>query len=239
MTKSAGRLGLRSAWWYGRIRMEGPGADPLCYAPLCPQLGRRRHLAITQVAVLRNLAGGGALQVRRGGRPAAIRWPRGWIQLLPIRNSVRDETARPMRSRAVRTLLIVAGTLSVAMGVIGMFVPLLPTTPFLLLAAAAYARSSDRFHRWLLTNRFCGDYIRNYREGRGLALRQKVLTIALLWLAIGVSAIVFIEQWWIRFLLFGIAVGVTIHLVRVPTCRREEESPGEVNGVRVSEGADR
>ena len=88
----------------------------------------------------------------------------------------------------IRTLLLVSGTLCVVLGVLGMFLPVLPTTPFLLLAAICYARSSKRFYNWLMTNRWCGAYIRNYREGRGIPLKQKVLTILLLWLTIGYAA---------------------------------------------------
>ena len=116
-----------------------------------------------------------------------------------------------------RALLIIAGTLCVALGVLGMFLPVLPTTPFLLLAATCYARSSERFYRWLLANRWCGKYIRNYREGKGIPLRQKVLTILLLWLTIGSTAWLAISQWWVRWILLGIAVGVTIHLLKIKT----------------------
>ncbi len=116
-----------------------------------------------------------------------------------------------------RALLIIAGTLCVALGVLGMFLPLLPTTPFLLLAATCYARSSERFYRWLLANRWCGKYIRNYREGKGIPLRQKVLTILFLWLTIGSTAWLAISQWWVRWILLGIAVGVTIHLLKIKT----------------------
>lgn len=116
-----------------------------------------------------------------------------------------------------RALLIIAGTLCVALGVLGMFLPVLPTTPFLLLAATCYARSSERFYRWLLANRWCGKYIRNYREGKGIPLRQKVLTILLLWLTIGSTAWLAISQWWVRWILLGIAVGITIHLLKIKT----------------------
>ncbi len=129
-----------------------------------------------------------------------------------------------------RTLLIACGTLSVALGVVGILFPVLPTTPFLLLAAVCYARSSERFYHWLLTNRWLGEYIRNYREGRGIALKQKVLTITLLWLSIGYAAIFVAPIWWVRLILFGIAAGVTIHLVRTKTYRPEPQvtrSPGE------------
>lgn len=118
-----------------------------------------------------------------------------------------------------RGLLIAAGTLSVALGVIGMILPVLPTTPFLLLAAYCYARSSQRFYDWLMTNRWFGEYIRNYREGRGIPLRHKIVSISLLWLTIGYSALFVVPIWWVRILLFGIAIAVTTHLVRVKTLR--------------------
>ena len=98
-----------------------------------------------------------------------------------------------------------------------MFLPVLPTTPFLLLAATCYARSSERFYHWLMTNRWFGEYIKNYREGRGIPLKQKVVTILLLWLTIGSTAWLAISQWWVRLILLGIAVGVTIHLAKVKT----------------------
>ena len=121
--------------------------------------------------------------------------------------------------RMIRAVLIVLGTLCVVLGVIGMFVPVLPTTPFLLLAAVCYARSSKRFYRWLTTNRWCGKYIRNYREGRGIPPRQKVLAIVLLWLTIGSTAWLAVSQWWARSILLAIAAGVTIHLVKIKTYR--------------------
>ena len=125
-----------------------------------------------------------------------------------------------------RTLLTVSGTLFVALGVLGMFLPVLPTTPFLLLAAICYARSSKRFYHWLMTNRWCGEYIRNYREGRGIPLKQKVLAVLLLWLTIGYAAWFVVSLWWAKSILFGVAVGVTIHLIRIKTCKPEAQNPG-------------
>ena len=116
--------------------------------------------------------------------------------------------------RPARIALIACGTLSVALGVLGVFLPLLPTTPFLLLAAACYARSSERWYDWLLGNRWCGPYIRNYREGKGISLRRTAVAIALLWLTIGYTAFVAVSQWWLRLLLLAIAGGVTVHLLR-------------------------
>jgi len=120
-------------------------------------------------------------------------------------------------SRPTKALLITLGTLSVALGAVGMFVPVLPTTPFLLLAAACYARSSKRFYRRLLSNRWCGPYIRNYREGRGVPAWQKVFTILLLWLTIGMTVWLAVSQWWLRLVLVVIAIGVTVHVARIRT----------------------
>jgi len=118
-----------------------------------------------------------------------------------------------------RLLLVIGGTLSVALGVVGIFVPVLPTTPFLLLAAALYGKSSTRFYHWLLGQRHLGAYIRNYREGRGIPLRTKIVTLTLLWLTIGGSAILVIESAVWRAVLAAIAVGVTCHIARITTHR--------------------
>ena len=137
-----------------------------------------------------------------------------------------SDSTRRQRSGLTRILLIVGGTLCVALGVVGIFLPVLPTTPFLLLAAICYSRSSTRFYHWLVTNRWCGAYIRNYREGRGIPLKQKLLTLGLLWLTIGFSAWFFVSLWWVRLTLVVIASGVTLHLLRIKTLTQEAEQVG-------------
>jgi uncharacterized membrane protein YbaN (DUF454 family) len=109
------------------------------------------------------------------------------------------------------------GILAVGLGVVGIFVPLLPTTPFLLLAAACFARSSPRLHAWLLNNRWFGSYIRHYREHRAISLPAKVVSLALLWGVIGYTAIAVVTALWLRVLLAAIAIGVTIHLLGLKT----------------------
>ena len=116
-----------------------------------------------------------------------------------------------------RYLLIAAGSICVILGIVGIFVPVLPTTPFLLLAAACYFRSSDRFYHWLLNNRILGTYIRNYLEGRGMSRRSKVITLLLLWLTIGFTILFVIQNIVIRIILVIIALGVTIHISRLKT----------------------
>ncbi len=128
-------------------------------------------------------------------------------------------------NRMIRALFITLGTVSLGLGLVGILVPILPTTPFLLLAAFFYARSSERFLRWLLTNRWFGSYISNYRAGRGLPLREKIATIVLLWAAIGFSTVYVVTVWWVRLVLILIAAAVTIHLVRLRTLRPGDDSP--------------
>ena len=128
----------------------------------------------------------------------------------------------------MKFVLIVCGSLAVALGVIGIFVPLMPTTVFLLLAAACYARSSARFYDRLLNNRWLGGYIRNSREGRGMTRRQKASTLALLWLGIGASAAWSVEAWWIRALLLLIAASVTVHVARLKAAPLALPSPNPV-----------
>ena len=113
---------------------------------------------------------------------------------------------------------IAAGSLSFGLGVLGIFLPLLPTTPFLLLAAWCWLRGSRKLHDWLLGHRIFGRHIRNYREGRGFSLRVKIGTLALLYATIGFS-MTQISHPAIRAGLVLVAVGVTIHIRRLPTYR--------------------
>ena len=117
-----------------------------------------------------------------------------------------------MRTTVKRRLLIGAGTLSTGLGIIGVFIPILPTTPFLLLAAACYMRSSERFYQWLIYNRVFGVYVSNYIEGRGMPIRIKIFTIMLLWLTIGLSITFGVQNIVLRIVLICIAIGVTVHV---------------------------
>lgn len=118
-----------------------------------------------------------------------------------------------MSSRLMRAVLIVCGTVCVALGVLGMFLPLMPTTVFLLMAAACYARSSDGFYRRLVEHPLLGPYV---NQRRGMTRRQKGLALGLLWASLGATMIWTADATWLRLLLAAIGVGVTLHLVRVP-----------------------
>lgn len=131
----------------------------------------------------------------------------------------------PVLNQTLRYILIALGFASVGLAVIGIFVPILPTTPFLLLAAFLFGRSSPRFYAWLHDNRWFGEYLRNYRAGRGLPLREKVLTICALWVAILLSVAFALSSWWPRAVLLFIAAAVTFHLLRIPMYRPGAKAP--------------
>lgn len=119
-----------------------------------------------------------------------------------------------------RGLFIVAGTICLALGALGIILPLLPTTPFLLLSAACYLRGSDRMYQWLLNNKWFGTYIRNYREGKGIPLRGKISALIFLWATISYTAIFVISVDTIRLVLFAIATIVSTYLIRLPTLEK-------------------
>ena len=125
----------------------------------------------------------------------------------------RGETSNQL----LRWILITAGTIFVGLGIIGIFLPILPTTPFLLLAAACYARSSKKFYGRLLNNKLFGVYIKNYREGKGVPLKVKIFSISLLWITILFSVFLIIQISWIGIFLIIIAVGVTVHILTIKT----------------------
>jgi uncharacterized membrane protein YbaN (DUF454 family) len=115
-----------------------------------------------------------------------------------------------------RMLFVIIGTLFLGIGFIGIVIPVLPTTPFLLLAAACYFRGSERLHQWLINNRIFGEFIQNYMEGKGIKTRQKIITIAFLWFMIMLSIIYMVENLIIKGLLIVIAIAVSVHIYTLP-----------------------
>jgi len=134
-----------------------------------------------------------------------------------------ESTEVDSRSKLVRAIFFAAGTVSLVLGAIGMVLPLLPTTPLLLLALGCYCRSSERMTKWILTNKYFGNYIRRYREGKGIPLKTKIIAIATLWITISYSAFFIVNKWWIvQLILFVIATAVSIHIIKLPTYRENK-----------------
>jgi len=123
------------------------------------------------------------------------------------------------KNRFVRSLFFVAGTINLALGAVGVVFPILPTTPFLLLSLACYLRSSERMTHWMLNNKYFGTYIKNYKEGKGIPMKTKLFAISVLWITISISAFVLVPLLVVQIVLLVVAVAVTVHLVRLPTCR--------------------
>jgi uncharacterized membrane protein YbaN (DUF454 family) len=120
-----------------------------------------------------------------------------------------------------RKLLFIAGIVSLSLGILGIVIPLLPTTPFLLLAAACFLRSSRRLYDWLTRHPVFGTNIRAYQRFRAVSLRAKIMSITLLWACILSSSVLFVSNIWVRIVLWAIAAGVTVYLVRLKTVTPE------------------
>jgi uncharacterized protein len=118
-----------------------------------------------------------------------------------------------------KLILIIIGTIFVVLGTLGIFLPLLPTTPFLLLAAACYLKSSEKFYNWLLNHKLLGKFITNYLKYKAISIRSKVVSIILLWLTIGYSILFVISHFYIKIILLIVAIGVSIHLLLLKTLK--------------------
>lgn len=110
----------------------------------------------------------------------------------------------------------ILGTFFVGLGVAGAILPLLPATPFLLLASWCYVRGSDRLHHWLMNHRYLGTYIRNFTEHRAMPMRAKIVTIIVLWVSITFS-IIAIDRLPVRIVLALTAVCTTTYILRMKT----------------------
>ena len=142
------------------------------------------------------------------------------ISTTQSKDNVKDDYCSNMMSNSLtRGVLVIAGTIFTGLGLLGIFLPLLPTTPFLLLAVACYARSSKRFYCWLLNNKWFGTYIRDYREGKGIKLKLKVFVISLLWFTILYSTISIVHNQLVSIILVLVALCVTVHLVTIRTLK--------------------
>ncbi len=127
----------------------------------------------------------------------------------------------PKSDKLKSRLFVIVGTIALGIGVVGIIIPVLPTTPFLLLAAICYMRGSQRLYNALLRNRFVGTYIRNYLEGRGMSLKMKIWTLSLLWVAIVCTAALATNSLIIRIILAVVLIGVTVHIFLIRTVKQD------------------
>ena len=124
----------------------------------------------------------------------------------------------------VKVLYIILGSISLGLGILGIFLPLLPTTPFLLLTAALYFKGSPNLYKWLISHPRLGTYIRNYRENKAITIKTKIVSISMLWITILICIFFVIDTWWVHIILACVLIGVTIHILRFKTLRTDMDN---------------
>lgn len=139
---------------------------------------------------------------------------------------MKDQTV--IASQLLKYFYMVSGFILVAIGVIGIFLPLLPTTIFLILASICFLKSSPKANEWLKNHKLLGAYIDNYQNKTGLTRNAKTANIITLWTSISLSAFLLTDKIYIQVLLFAIAIGVTIHLLMIKT-----KQPNNKNNFQV------
>ena len=121
-----------------------------------------------------------------------------------------------VQNRVLRTLLLISGFLSITLGIIGAILPVLPTTPFLILAAICFSYSSEKFYNSIISNKYFGKNVKDYLDGRGIPLKAKIAAVGILWVSISVSWW-FINILWVRILLPTLALLITWFILKEPT----------------------
>jgi uncharacterized membrane protein YbaN (DUF454 family) len=129
------------------------------------------------------------------------------------------------RNPLIRHSLFALGWLSFALGMIGLLLPVVPTSPFLLLSAACFLRSSPKFYYWLTEHRWWGKFIRHYLNGEGIPTKIKLLILAMLWIMILSSALLIVKIPWVSIIMVVIATLVTIYIIRLPDPLNSDDKP--------------
>lgn len=133
--------------------------------------------------------------------------------------SLNSEISKTEKFGIYRFIYLVAGLLLVAIGIIGIFLPLLPTTIFLILASACFVKSSPKANEWLRNHKILGVYLKNYQDKTGFTVKAKIASIVFLWTSIIISAYFLTNELYIRAILLAIAIGVSIHLILIKTIK--------------------
>ncbi|MFK7795792.1 MAG: YbaN family protein [Gammaproteobacteria bacterium] len=131
-----------------------------------------------------------------------------------------------MQNNAKKYFLICTGWISIVLGVIGIVLPLLPTTPFILLAAGCFAKSSPKFHQWLLDHAFFGPLINSYQGDRSIPKDVKVKAIIFIWITLSIS-IYLLNIYWLRIIIFTLGLVLTIMLWRAPSPAKHSQADTE------------
>jgi len=128
----------------------------------------------------------------------------------------------PDRRRWVRVVFIILGHLFTGLAVLGAILPLVPTTPFLLAAAACYSRGSQRFYNWLFTNRWFGHYLSDYKSGRGISLQVKIVALLFMWPPVLFSVIFIVPYLAVQIGMILLSLAISIHILWIKTKKKQE-----------------
>lgn len=123
---------------------------------------------------------------------------------------------KKVNNRLLKIILIIMGSIFTSLGVIGIFLPLMPTTVFLIMAAACYVRSSDKLYQWLLNNKWFGEHLKNYLEHKAMPLKAKMIAIPMMWITISYSAYA-VPLIAVKIVLIIIAISVTAYILSIKT----------------------
>jgi uncharacterized membrane protein YbaN (DUF454 family) len=118
-----------------------------------------------------------------------------------------------MLKKLVKTLFLFIGIVSLVLGFIGIFLPLLPTTPFILLAAYCFAKSSERFHRYIMQHKLFGRMVTDFYEKKVISTKHKIIALTLMWTTLSLSVIFFMPYIWVKLVVLGIGVSVSVYLL--------------------------
>ena len=122
----------------------------------------------------------------------------------------------------MKNILTIIGFISLGLGIIGAFLPLLPTTPFILLSAAVFAKSSEKMHNWMHNHRIFGEILRDFHQHKTIPLYAKIISISTMWASMLFTIFtVAAEKRWLQIVLVVIAIGVSLHISRYKTKKKE------------------
>lgn len=132
---------------------------------------------------------------------------------------MQESERRTVTGSVRKGIYFIIGSLSLVAGALGVFLPVVPTTPFVLLSAWCFFRSSDKIYRWVVSNETFGPTIENYQEGKGITKKTKIRAIVMMWLTITLSVYFYISSLHLIAFLYIIAISVSIYLYKLPTLK--------------------
>ena len=136
------------------------------------------------------------------------------------KDGFQKESRKRIILKILKPIYIILGSISLALGTLGIFLPLLPTTPFYLLTAWLYMRGSKKMYDKVMSNKYFGTIVRDFQEDKSISLRTKIIVVSMIWGSILFSAFWVVSVWWLRILLLAIATGTTIHILSFRTKRK-------------------